>query len=117
MMLLWLLPARAKPRADPLSRASARSEASPPGRPRLWLGNEMRTSILGVIAAIGAFAFFGVASPAEADVNITGAGLWGENTRIFSFSAPGGLWVFFLTLRIIQFPQIRQTKLPISLMN
>ena len=58
----------------------------------------MRTSILGVIAAVGAFAFFGVASPACADVNITGAGLWGDNTPDTPFSAPGGLWVFSFNL-------------------
>ena len=58
----------------------------------------MRTSILGVIAAIGSFAFFGVASSAEADVNITGAGLWGDNTPDTPFSAPGGLWVFSFNL-------------------
>ena len=58
----------------------------------------MRTSILGVIAALGAFALFGVASPAEADVNITGSGLWGDNTPDTPFSAPGGSWVFSFNL-------------------
>jgi hypothetical protein len=60
----------------------------------------VRTNILGIIvsAAIGAFAFFGVASPADADVNITGAGSWGDNTPDTPFSAPGGLWVFSFNL-------------------
>ena len=88
-----------------------------PGTPTSWLGNEMRTSILGVIAAIGAFALFGVASPAEADVNITGAGLWGDNTPDTPFSRRAACGRSLLTLRIIRFPRIRQTKLPISLMN
>ena len=56
----------------------------------------MRTSILGVIvcAAVGAFAFFGVGSRAEADVNITAAGSWGDNTPDTPFSQPGALFAF-----------------------
>jgi hypothetical protein len=58
----------------------------------------MKISILGVIAAVGAFLFLGVGSPAKADVNITGAGLWGDNTPDTPFSEPGGLWVFSFNL-------------------
>ena len=60
----------------------------------------MRTSILGVIvcAAVGAFAFFGVGSRAEADVNITAAGSWGDNTPDTPFSQPGALFAFTFDL-------------------
>ena len=60
----------------------------------------MRTSILGVIvcAAVGAFAFFGVGSRAEADVNITAAGSWGANTPDTPFSQPGALFAFTFDL-------------------
>ena len=58
----------------------------------------MRTSISSVIAAVGSLAFFSVASPADADVNITSVGLWGDNTPDTPFSAPGGLWAFSFNL-------------------
>jgi hypothetical protein len=63
----------------------------------------MRTSILGVIvsAAIGLFAFFGVASPAvaeppaEGSVQISGSGVWGPGTdEVKGFSAPGASFSF-----------------------
>jgi hypothetical protein len=57
----------------------------------------MRTRILGVIAAIGSFAFFGVASPA-ADVNIAGVGSWGDGTPDTPFSQPGAPFAFTFDL-------------------
>ena len=117
MMLLWLSPGPRKAASRSAIVGLSQIRGSPPGRPRLWLGNEMRTSILGVIAAIGAFALFGVASPAEADVNITAVGSWGDNTPDTPFSQPGARLRSLSTLRIIRFPQIRQTKLPISLIT
>jgi hypothetical protein len=52
----------------------------------------MRTSILGIIvsAAVGLFAFFGVASPAEArNVEISASVFWGPGTPVTLLSIPG----------------------------
>jgi hypothetical protein len=58
----------------------------------------MRTSILGIVvsAAVGSFAFFGVASPAEAQtVVVIGVGQWGPDvTPVQGFSAPGASFAF-----------------------
>ena len=58
----------------------------------------MRTSILGIIvsAAVGLFAFFGVASSAEAqNVVVLGVGQWGPDvTPVKGFSAPGASFAF-----------------------
>jgi PEP-CTERM motif len=63
----------------------------------------MRTSILGIIvsAAVGSFAFFGVASPAEAaTVHISGSGVWGLDTEVIKgFSAPGASFSFSFELQ------------------
>ena len=62
----------------------------------------MRTSILGIIvsAAVGSFAFFGVASPAYAlSVVILGVGQWGPDvTPVQGFSAPGATFAFEVVL-------------------
>jgi hypothetical protein len=62
----------------------------------------MRTSILGVVvsAAVGSFAFFSVASPAEAaSVRISASGEWGPDTEsIKGFSAPGASFSFSFDL-------------------
>ena len=62
----------------------------------------MRTSILGIIvsAAVGSFAFFGVASPAYAlSVVITGVGQWGPDvTPVQGFSEPSASFAFELEL-------------------
>jgi hypothetical protein len=62
----------------------------------------MRTSILGIIvsAAVGLFAFFGVASPAYAlSVVISGRGVWGDGTPVVKgFSEPGASFAFTLVL-------------------
>jgi hypothetical protein len=59
----------------------------------------MRTSILGVIAAIGSFAFFGVASPAEAQtVEISGSVFWGPGTPVTLLSVPGATSSFSFDL-------------------
>ena len=62
----------------------------------------MRTSILGIIvsAAVGSFAFFGVASPAYANfVVITGVGQWGPDvTPVQGFSEPGASFAFSFEL-------------------
>jgi hypothetical protein len=62
----------------------------------------MRKSILGAIgcAAVGSFAFFGVASPAEADsVQISASGEWGPRTLpIFPWSARNASWSFSFDL-------------------
>ena len=61
----------------------------------------MRTSILGVIvsAAVGLFAFFGVASPAEAqNVEISGSVFWGPGTPVTLLSIPGATSTFSFDL-------------------
>ena len=62
----------------------------------------MRTSVLGIIvsAAVGSFAFFGVASPAEAQsVVVLGVGEWGPGvTPVKGFSEPGASFAFELEL-------------------
>ena len=63
----------------------------------------MRTSILGIIvsAAVGLFAFFGVASPAEAgSVVIFGSGVWDSDVTpgYKAFSAPGSAFAFDFVL-------------------
>ena len=60
----------------------------------------MRTSILGVIvcAAVGSFAFFSAALPAEADVNITTVGTWGDGAPDTPFSQPGAPFAFTFNL-------------------
>ena len=62
----------------------------------------MRTSILGIIvsAAVGSFAFFGVASPAYAlSVVIVGVGQWGDGTlSVPGFSEPGATFAFEVVL-------------------
>jgi hypothetical protein len=62
----------------------------------------MRISILGIIvsAAVGSFAFFSVASPAEAaSVQISASGEWGRGTLpIFPWSAAGASWSFSFDL-------------------
>jgi hypothetical protein len=81
-------------------------------------GNQMRTSILGIIvsAAVGSFAFFGVASPAYAlSVVILGVGQWGPDvTPVQGFSEPGATFAFESCLRI-RFPLI-QPRVAISIM-
>jgi hypothetical protein len=62
----------------------------------------MRTGILGIIvsAAVGLFAFFGVASPAYAlSVVILGVGQWGPDvTPVQGFSEPGATFAFEVVL-------------------
>jgi hypothetical protein len=61
----------------------------------------MRASILGAIvcAAVGSFAFFSFASPAEAaSVNITAVGTWGDGTPDTPFSQPGAPFAFTFDL-------------------
>ena len=62
----------------------------------------MKTSILGVIvsAAVGLFAFFGVASTAKAQtVVVIGVGEWGPDvTPVKGFSEPGASFAFELEL-------------------
>ena len=78
----------------------------------------MRTSILGIIvsAAVGSFAFFGVASPAYAEsVVILGVGQWGPDvTPVQGFSAPGATFAFEFVLPNL-FPLIQPTA-PVSIM-
>ena len=62
----------------------------------------MRTSILGIIvsAAVGSFAFFGVASPAEAaSVQISASGEWGPLTpTVLPWSTRNASWSFSFDL-------------------
>jgi hypothetical protein len=61
----------------------------------------MRTSILGIIvsAAVGLFASFGVASPAEArNVEISGSVFWGPGTPVTLLSIPGATSLFSFDL-------------------
>jgi hypothetical protein len=62
----------------------------------------MRTSILGIIvsAAVGSFAFFGDASPAEAQqVIISGVGVWGPDTPVLKkWAAPNASFAFTFEL-------------------
>ena len=62
----------------------------------------MRTSISGIIVstAVGLFAFFGVASPAEAQqVIISGSGVWEDGTDVVKgFSEPGASFTFTFQL-------------------
>jgi hypothetical protein len=62
----------------------------------------MRTSILGVIvcAAVGSFAFFSVASPAEAaSVEISASGEWGPGTpTVLPWSTRNASWSFSFDL-------------------
>jgi hypothetical protein len=69
---------------------------------KLWSKNQMRTSILGIIvsAAVGLFAFVGVASPAGAGTAIIyGSGAW-DSSALDSkpFSAPSSLFAFVFVL-------------------
>jgi hypothetical protein len=71
-------------------------------RLKLWSKNQMRTSILGIIvsAAVGLFAFVGVASPAGAGTAIIfGSGVW-DSSALDSkpFSAPNSLFAFVFVL-------------------
>ena len=65
----------------------------------------MRTSILGIIvsAAVGSFAFFGVASPAEAQAMVIfGVGQWGpDETPVEDFSEPDAPFAFESSLNPI----------------
>ena len=78
----------------------------------------MRTSILGTIvsAAVGAFAFFGVASPAEAQsVVVIGVGEWGPGvTPVKGFRRRVRFLRSSWSFRI-RFPLIQPT-VPISIM-
>jgi hypothetical protein len=78
----------------------------------------MRTSILGIIvsAAVGLFAFFGVASPAEARVEISGEVVWGPGTPVTLLSIPGAtsLFSFDLPNRISSNPTTEVTRFTYS---
>ena len=78
----------------------------------------MRTSILGIIvsAAVGLFAFFGVASPAEARVEISGEVVWGPGTPVTLLSIPGAtsLFSFDLPNRISSNPTTEVTHFTYS---
>src|SRR5579871_5684995 len=59
------------------------------------VGKQMRTSILGFVAAAGSFAFLGVASPAEAASEfISVSGVWGPEAPDTPFSAPDAAFTF-----------------------